>query len=383
MNHRYMNGLLLSTLLAFTTFTSHATVELVPAPPNVGAKAYLLMDYHSGRILAEHDIDKRIEPASLTKLMTAYVVLYEIKNGSIKLDDEVKISENAWRMKGSRMFIEVNSRVSVKQLMMGMIVQSGNDATVALAEHTAGSEEAFATLMNKHALNLGMVNTNFTNSTGWPNRNHYTTVRDLSILARAMIKEFPKYYPWYSTKEFTYNKITQRNRNLLLWRDERVDGMKTGHTDSAGFCLITSAKQKAMRLITIVAGTNSENARARASQSLINYGFRFYDTFLYQGNDEPITVARLWKGESEQLPLGLTEPLFITTPRGMKNKVVSEIKLDEQTITAPVTKGKRYGKIEIKLGDKVIAQRPLVAMQDIATGGLFSRSIDYVMMLFN
>ncbi len=383
MTYRHINGLLLSILLALFTFTTHAAVELVPAPPNINAKAYLLMDFHSGRILAEQDIDKRIEPASLTKLMTAYAVLYEIKNGSIKLDDEVKISETAWRMKGSRMFVEVNTRVPVKQLMMGMIVQSGNDATVALAEHTAGSEDAFASLMNKHASNLGMVNTNFTNSTGWPNRNHYTTVRDLSILARAMIREFPKYYPWYSTKEFTYNKITQSNRNLLLWRDERVDGMKTGHTDSAGFCLITSAKEKAMRLITIVAGTNSENARARASQSLLNYGFRFYDTFLFQGSDEPVTVSRLWKGESDKLPLGLTEPLFITTPRGMKDKVVSEIKLDDETITAPVSKGKRYGQIEIKLGNKVIAQRPLVAMQDIASGGLFSRTIDYVMMWFN
>lgn len=383
MNYKYLNGLLFTAFLLLTAFTTQAAVELVPAAPKINAKAYLLMDYHSGRVLAKQDIDRRIEPASLTKLMTTYVVLYEIKNGGISLDDEVEISEKAWRMKGSRMFIEVRSKVSVKKLMMGMIVQSGNDATVALAEHTAGSEDSFVTLMNKHALNLGMVSTNFTNSTGWPNRNHYTTVRDLSILARATIKEFPKYYPWYSVKEYTYNKITQRNRNLLLWRDERVDGMKTGHTESAGYCLITSAKQKTMRLISVIAGSNSENGRARASRKLINYGFRFFETFLYHGADEAITEARVWKGETDILPLGLSEPLFITTPRGMKNKIRTEIKMNDETLTAPAIKGKRYAQLDIKLGEKTIAHRPLIAMQDIATGGLFSRTIDYFLMLFD
>lgn len=376
-------GLLLVTLLVTTSAILQAAVELVPAPPKINAKAFMLMDYHSGRILAQQDIDKRIEPASLTKLMTTYVVLYELKNGGIKLDDKVRISEKAWRMKGSRMFVEVNSRVSVKQLMMGMIVQSGNDATVALAEHTAGSEDSFVTLMNKHALNLGMVSTNFRNSTGWPDRNHYTTVRDLSILARAIIKEFPKHYQWYRIKEYTYNKITQRNRNLLLWRDERVDGMKTGHTESAGYCLITSAKQKTMRLISIVAGSTSENGRARASRKLINYGFRFYETFLYHAMDEPVTVAKVWKGETDQLPLGLSEPLFITTPRGMNGKVVAKIIMDEETLMAPISKGKRYGQLHIKLGEKVIAKRPLLATQDISSGGMFSRAVDYVLMLFN
>lgn len=383
MNLHSITGLLLTTFLTLTSFAANAVVELVPAPPKLNAKAYLLMDYHSGRILAEQDIDKRIEPASLTKLMTAYVILHEINNGGIRLDDEVRISEKAWRMKGSRMFVEVGSKVSVKQLMMGMIVQSGNDATVALAEHTAGSEDSFVTLMNKHALNLGMVSSNFVNSTGWPDRNHYTTVRDLSILARAMLRDFPKYYPWYSIKEYTYNKITQRNRNLLLWRDERVDGIKTGHTESAGYCLITSAKQKTMRLIAIVAGSNSENGRAGASRKLLNYGFRFFETFLYHGTDEAVTEVRLWKGETDALPLGLAEPLFITTPRGMKDKVAREIKMEEETITAPAVKGKRYGHLEIKLGDKTIARRPLIGMEDIASGGLFSRTIDYVLMLFN
>lgn len=383
MNFKYMTAALFAISLSIISLPSSAAVELVPAPPKINAKAYLLMDYHSGRVLADEDIDKRIEPASLTKLMSAYVILHEIKNGGITLEDEVRISEKAWRMKGSRMFVEVNSRVPVRKLMMGMIVQSGNDATVALAEHTAGSEDSFVTLMNKHALNLGMVSTNFVNSTGWPDKNHYTTVRDLAILARAMIRDFPKYYPWYSVKEYTYNKITQRNRNLLLWRDERVDGMKTGHTESAGYCLITSAKQKTMRLISVVAGSNSENGRARASRKLINYGFRFFDTFLYHGQDEAVTETRVWKGETEMLPLGLSEPLFITTPRGMKNKVTTEIKMDEETLTAPISKGKRYGQLQIKLGEKTIAKRPLIAMQDIPSGGIFSRTIDYFLMLFN
>lgn len=383
MNYKNILGLLLATFFIFAALTAQAIVELVPAAPKINAKAFLLMDYHSGRVLAEQDIDKRIEPASLTKLMTAYVVLYEIKSGGISLTDEVKISEQAWRMKGSRMFIEVNSKVSVKKLIMGMIVQSGNDATVALAEHTAGSEDSFVNLMNKHAANLSMVSTNFTNSTGWPGPNHYTTVRDLSILARAMIKEFPKYYPWYRVKEYTYNKITQRNRNLLLWRDERVDGMKTGHTESAGYCLIISAKQNNMRLISIVAGSNSENGRARASRKLINYGFRFFETALYHSAEEPVTEVRVWKGETDKLPLGLAEPLFITTPRGLRNKVKTEITTDEKTMTAPFIKGKHYGQLHIKLGEKTIAKRPLIAMNDIATGSLFSRSIDYILMLFN
>ena len=373
----------LLAVLVFTFFSlSASAIELVPAPPKIGAKAYLLMDYHSGRLLAEHDIDKRIEPASMTKLMTTYVVLYEVKNGAIKLDDKVRISEKAWRMKGSRMFVNVNSKVPVKELMMGMIVQSGNDATVALAEHTAGSEDAFVTLMNKHAINLGMDNTHFTNSTGWPHKEHYTTVRDLSILSQALIRDFPKYYPWYSTKEYTYNKITQKNRNKLLWRDERVDGLKTGHTEAAGYCLITSAKQKNMRLISVVAGSNSENGRARDSQKLINYGFRFFETYLFHGADDPLTEIRVWKGEEDTLPLGLTEPLFITTPRGMRDKVQTIIDVDE-TITAPAIKGQKYGKVDIKLGDNIIDSRPLVAMQGIAPAGLWTRMVDNIILMFH
>ncbi|MDH5407784.1 MAG: D-alanyl-D-alanine carboxypeptidase [Gammaproteobacteria bacterium] len=361
---------------------SLAATELVPAAPKINAKSWLLMDFHSGRSLAEKDIDKRIEPASLTKLMTTYVLLYEIKNGGIKLDDKVKISEKAWRMKGSRMFIEVNSIVPVKKLMMGLIVQSGNDATVALAEHAAGSEESFVSLMNKHADSLGMVGTNFVNSTGWPNKNHYTTVRDLMVLTKALIRDFPKYYPWYSIKEYTYNKITQKNRNRLLWQDERVDGVKTGHTESAGYCLISSAKFNKMRLVSIVVGSKSESGRANASRKLLNYGFRFYETFAFHPADKPVTEVRLWKGESDMLPLGLSSTLFVTTPRGMREKVKTQLEIDE-TITAPAVQGKHYGKLNIKLGDKTIASRPLVAMQSIGSGGMWSRFIDNILLMFN
>jgi len=382
MTTRKSFGLVAVLVCAFFSITATAAIELVPAPPKIGAKAYLLMDHHSGRMLAQHKIDKRIEPASMTKLMTTYVVLYEIKSGAIKLDDKVRISEKAWRMKGSRMFVNVNSRVPVKELMMGMIVQSGNDATVALAEHTAGSEDAFVTLMNKHAVNLGMDNTRFTNSTGWPHRQHYSTVRDLSILAQAIIRDFPKYYPWYSVKEYTYNKITQKNRNKLLWRDERVDGLKTGHTEAAGYCLITSAKQKNMRLISIVTGSTSENGRTRASQKLINYGFRFFETYRFHGASEPLTEIRIWKGVEDTLRLGLTQPLFITTPRGMREKVRTTIDVDEN-IMAPAIKGQKYGKVVIKLGDATIDSRPLVAMQGVAPGGLWTRMVDNIILLFH
>lgn len=374
--------ILCSTFLFLQSTLSYAVTELVPAAPRLKAKSWLLMDFNSGRFLAEKDIDKRIEPASLTKLMTTYAILYEIKNGGIKLDDTVRISEKAWRMKGSRMFVEVNSNVSVKKLMMGLIVQSGNDATVALAEHTAGSEDAFVSLMNKHASNLSMVSSNFMNSTGWPDRNHYTTVRDLSILTQALIRDFPKYYPWYSTKEYTYNKITQKNRNRLLWQDDRVDGVKTGHTESAGYCLITSAKFKKMRLISIVVGSNSESGRANASRKLLNYGFRFYETFAFHPVDKPVTEVRLWKGESDILPLGLTDTLFVTTPRGMRERVKTQLEIEE-TITAPAVQGKHYGTMNIKLGKKVIASRPLVAMKSIGSGGAWSRLIDNILLIFN
>ena len=373
-------SLLSLSFLLFSQATL-ASPALVPSPPAVAAKAYLLMDYNSGRVLTAHNVNKRIEPASLTKLMTAYVVLSELQNGTIKLEDEVLISEKAWRMKGSRMFIKVKSRVSVNDLLMGMIVQSGNDASVALAEHTAGSEETFVELMNQYAATLAMVNTHFMNSTGWPSKNHYTTARDLATLSQALIRDFPEHYSWYKIKQYSHNNITQPNRNRLLWLDDRVDGIKTGHTDSAGYCLISSAKKGEMRLISIVLGTNSENARARASRKLLNYGFRFYETFKVYEAMKPLTEMRIWKGEKESLPLGLANDLYITAPRGQRHKIKAQMTL-EPDIMAPAKKGQTFGSVESKLGDTVLSKQPLVALESIDSGNIWQKLSDNIILMF-
>ncbi len=372
--------LVLSFILAFH-HTLVSAAAMIPSAPKIPAKAYVLMDFKSGTILAKQNDDQRIEPASLTKIMTAYTVFTELKNGSIKLEDKVLISEKAWRMKGSRMFIEVNKRVDVKSLILGMIVQSGNDASVALAEHVAGSEETFATLMNKHADTLGMKDTHFVNSTGWPNKDHYTTAADLAKLAQAIIADFPEYYKWYSIKEYTFNGITQPNRNKLLWIDDRVDGIKTGHTDSAGYCLITSAENKGMRLISIVAGTKSEKLRVSASRKLLNYGFRFYESHVLYKANEQLTARRIYKGEVDEIQLGLLKPLYVTIPRGQRNKIKASMSID-QNISAPVFKGQQYGTLEISLGKNKLASRKLVAITDIPEGGLWSRLVDGFILLF-
>ncbi len=361
--------------------TSSLQAAPTPAPPEIGARAYLLQDFNSGQLLAEKKIHERMEPASLTKLMTAYIVFSELESNNIKLDDMVLISEAAWKMTGSRMFIEVNKRVSVEDLLQGMIIQSGNDASVALAEHVAGSEDAFASLMNSYAINLGMSATNFINSTGMPDSEHYTTVNDLAILTRALIKNFPQYYKWYSVREFTFNGITQPNRNKLLWRDKSVDGVKTGHTKSAGYCLIASAKRDDMRLISVVLGTKSENARAQESQKLLNYGFRFYETRRLYAANEALTTTRIWKGEVEQLPLGLTEDLFVTVPRGQFDNLDKRMDINA-LIMAPAAKGHQYGTVEISLEGGDIAIRPLVALRDLAEGDLGQRLMDEVQLLF-
>lgn len=373
--------LLFASLLLLINQSLHAAPSIVPAAPAINAKAWLLIDYHSGQVLAEHNSLQRVEPASLTKMMTAYIVLYEIRNGSIKADDMVRISEKAWRMKGSRMFIEVNSQVSVEELLKGLIIQSGNDATVALAEHVAGSEEAFVELMNQHARTMGMTGTHFTNSTGWPDPDHYTTPHDLAILSRALIRDFPEHYSWYRIKEYTYNNIRQFNRNRLLWLDEKVDGIKTGHTESAGYCLVASAHEGDMRLISIVLGTDSENARAATSRKLLNYGFRFYETFLLHHAKEPLQNVRIWKGEQETLPLGLQHDLYITIPRGQRNKVKANMTL-ETGLVAPAKKGQQYGMVNITLNDEQLSQQPLVALEDVPEGGLWRQLVDSVMLMF-
>lgn len=374
--HVFFIFILLTSYLPVTV-----SANIIPAAPKLSAKSYLLIDYYSGYVLTEKNMHQRIEPASMTKLMTSYVVMREIKNGGIKLEDEVLVSEKAWRMRGSRMFIEVNTHVSVKELILGMIVQSGNDASVALAEHTAGSEESFATLMNKHAERLDMNDTHFVNSTGWPNKEHYTTAADLAILTRALINEFPEHYALYRIKKYTYNNIPQFNRNRLLWLDDRVDGVKTGHTDSAGYCLISSAMKNNMRLISVVTGTSSERARESSSRKLLNYGFRFFETFKLHAANDPLTDMRIYKGEVQTVPLGLSQSLYITTPRGKRNKIKAHLSVDS-TIVAPISKGQEYGSVEVKLGEELIAQRPLVALKDVDEGGLWRRTVDNIKLLF-
>ncbi len=375
-------GLIYTALL--TLFGSTAAVAAAvdaPPPPEIAAHSFLLMDYYSGQIIAEKKSDARLEPASLTKMMTAYIVLNELKTGKIKLEDEVLISEKAWRMPGSRTFVEVGKKVPLETLLKGMIVQSGNDATVALAEYVAGSEEVFANLMNQTAAALGMSASHFVNSTGLPHEDHYTNARDMAILARALIRDFPDHYSWYSIKKFTYNGISQYNRNKLLWQDDSVDGIKTGHTEAAGYCLVSSAERDGMRLISVVLGAKSENGRARESQKLLNYGFRFYETHRLYTPLEKLTETRVWKGESEQLPLGINKEIYVTIPRGQYDNLNANLKVSP-TIIAPVQKGKQYGVLEVSLNGEAIATRPLVALQDIAEGGLFSRLKDEALLLF-
>jgi len=371
----------LISLFSFVVSATGQAATPIPKPPAVGAKGYLVEDFHSGQAIAEKNADQRLEPASITKLMSAYVVFSEIRNGSLSLADKVRISEKAWRTPGSRMFVEVNTQVNVADLLKGMIIQSGNDATVALAEHVAGSEDSFAALMNQHAQRLGMTHTHFVNSTGLPHKEHYTTARDIVKVARALIRDFPEYYQWYSEKKFTYNEITQYNRNKLLWRDKSVDGMKTGHTDSAGYCLVTSAKRDGMRLISVVLGTKSEEARADASQALMNYGFRFFETHKLYDADTKLTSARVWKGATENVDLGLADTLYVTIPRGEYKQLDARMQLREQ-ITAPVADKQALGQVVIRLGDHLVADKDLVALQAVAEGSFWQRIVDEALLYF-
>ncbi len=376
-----MKLLLLSLTLLFSLVLNVSQASPVPSPPKLPAKSFLLIDFNSGRILAEKNINKKVEPASITKLMTAYVVYKEIEMGRLTLDEDVVVSQKAWKMKGSKMFIEVGKKISVEMLLKGLIIQSGNDAAVALAEHVAGSESTFADYMNQYAQELGMTNTNFVNATGWPNKNHVTTAADLSKLAAAIIREFPQRYKWYKEKEFKYNGIKQYNRNKLLWRDKSVDGFKTGHTESAGYCLVASAKRDDMRLISIVLGTKSEKARENVSQSLLSYGFRFYETNKLYSVGETLNTTRIWMGASENLNLGLNEDLYVTIPRGQYKKLDAVMEVNK-SIEAPVTKGQQLGMVSIKLEGKEIVSRPLISLQTIAEGSLWQKGKDHIIKLF-
>lgn len=367
-------------LFSVATISSAGMITPNPTAPSIAGTAHILQDYDSGHILMSENADERLPPASITKLMTSYVVSQEIHDGNIKLDDEVLISEKAWRMIGSRSFIEVNTKVTVEALLRGMIVQSGNDAAVALAEHVAGSEEVFAQMMNQYAQKLGMVNTNYQNATGLPGPEHYTTAHDIAILSAALIRDFPEHYKWYAEKEYTYNDITQHNRNKLLWRDNTVDGLKTGHTEEAGYCLSASAKRDGMRLIAVVLGTASENARAQEIQKMFNFGFRFFETHQLYAADEAITQTKVWKGQTDQLNLGLAQPLSITVPRGRYKDLQASTNI-QQPVVAPVAKGTELGEVEIRLGDEVVATRMLVAVDEVEKGSWWRRILDSLLML--
>lgn len=350
---------------------------VAPTPPEVSATAYILVDYHSGKVLAEKEPDKRIDPASLTKMMTVYVIDNEIKNGRFSWKDEVPISENAWRTEGSRMFIPVGKKIAVEELVKGIIIQSGNDAAVALAEFTAGSEASFAELMNQYAQKLGMKSTHFMNSTGIPNPEHYTTARDLSILSNALITDFPETYKVYSEKWFTFNGIKQPNRNRLLWREPYIDGIKTGHSSTADYCLAASGLKDNMRLISILVGAKTESERTEQTLQLLRYGFRFFETHrLFQANTT-LNEARIWMGSAKNVPVGINQDFYITIPQGQYKSLDAKMNIDKH-ITAPVKKGETYGMLVVKLGDTKITEIPLVALDSVNQGTMWNRLSDYI-----
>ena len=353
----------------------------LPEPPAIASSAHLLVDHHTGKIIAEHNPDERLEPASLTKIMTAYVVFRELAAGKITLTDEVLISEKAWRTGGSKTFIELGKRIPLEVLLHGMIIQSGNDASVALAEHVAGSEDTFAHLMNSHAQRLGMANSHFTNATGLPDPDHYSTARDMTLVTAATIRESPEYYAWYAEKEYVYHGIKQKNRNRLLWQDPNVDGVKTGHTEAAGYCLVASAKRESMRLTSVVMGAKSERARAEASLALLNYGFRFYESpQLYPGG-KPVENLRVWMGEVKDLPVGPASDLHATIPRGRYPQLSARIEKSADLV-APVAKGDQVGEIVVELEAKEIGRVPLVALQDVPRGGWWEWLRDTILRWF-
>lgn len=358
-----------------------AALPPIPAAPAIAARAYILVDFNSGEVLAERDADTPMDPASITKLMTAYVVFSELRKGQMALDDLVTVSERAWRTGGSRTFIEVGTRVRVEDLIRGMIIQSGNDASVALAEHTAGSEPAFAQIMTEYAQRLGMVNTQFRNATGLPAEGHYSSARDIAILAAAIIREFPEFYQFYSEREFTFNNITQRNRNQMLWRDPSVDGMKTGLTDAAGYCLVSSAQREGMRLISVLLGTASAKIRADATQALLNWGFRFYESHRIYAAGQPVTSARAWKGDGDTVELGLQRDLWVTVPRGRYDKLQATLELDTPLV-APLSTDNPVGRLRISLEGQSLAERALHPLADLPEAGFLRRVLDSVLLWF-
>jgi serine-type D-Ala-D-Ala carboxypeptidase (penicillin-binding protein 5/6) len=356
-----------------------ATVH-IPTAPQVDARSYIVVDYRTDKSLAAKDPEARMEPASLTKLMTAYIVFGELAAGKLKLEQPVTVSEHAWRSEGSRTFIELGKPVSVQDLILGMIVQSGNDATIALAERVAGTEETFAQLMNSQATRLGMSGTHFENSSGLPSPQHYTTARDMALLAIAMIRDYPQYYKYYSIREFEHNGIKQQNRNGLLEKDPTVDGLKTGHTDSAGFCLVTSALRDGMRLVSVVLGSTSMKARENASAALLNYGFTFYDTRLMVKAGTRLASARVWKADRSPVDLGLKDDLYLTLPRG-ETDVKTAVEVQPRLI-APLAQDANLGSLRVLSGSQTLATAPLHPLQAVASGGWWRRLIDTIHLWF-
>ncbi|MGA8258751.1 MAG: D-alanyl-D-alanine carboxypeptidase family protein [Arenicellales bacterium] len=350
-------------------------------PPKLTGKTWALLDYNTGWLLAQHEADEKIEPASLTKIMTAYVVFDELKKGTVKLDDKVHVSKKAWKTGGSRMFIEVNTDVTVENLLKGLIIQSGNDAAVALAEHVAGTEDAFVARMNDYAKKLGLTNTHFSNATGLPHPDHYSTARDLSILTADLIRKFPEYYKWYAVREFTYNGITQQNRNLLLGRDPSVDGVKTGYTEKAGYCLVGSAKKDGMRLIATVTGTDSKIQRAEEVHALLKYGFASYESKLLFDGGKPAARVPVYKGKQDNVTLAVERPLYITVAKGKEPELKADLVVPDSTM-APVHSGEALGKVRVTLAGKDLMDAPLVAMNSIDRGTWWQVAVDSVLLWF-
>ena len=373
-----MKRFLAAALFPLISLTSTAAQALpVPQPPNVDSTSYVLIDVASGQVLAERDRNKRLEPASITKVMTTYIAFQELKNGHVTLEDEVLISEKAWRMGGSKMFVQVGTRVKFIDLLRGIIIQSGNDASVALAEHLAGSEETFAAWMNEYAKQLGMNDTHFVNATGWPAEDHYTTADDIAKLSVALIREFPQHYSMYGEREFTYNNIRQYNRNKLLARDDSVDGLKTGHTESAGYCLAASAVRDDRRLVSVLMGASNEDARAAGSVALLNYGFRFFETVPLYSAGEKVTSLRVWKGAVDEVELGLAQPLAVAIPRGDRNKIEVKPVIDAQLL-APLAAGQIVGTLRIEVDGEVLREDPLVTLTAVEEGNLWQQLVDEI-----
>jgi D-alanyl-D-alanine carboxypeptidase (penicillin-binding protein 5/6) len=370
---------LFSLVLAAASFAQSPS-PLVP-PPAIAARSFLLLDYHSRQTLAAQNASERVEPASLTKLMTAYLTFAALKQKRIEPAQTVPVSERAWKAEGSRMFIEPRKAVTVEELMRGMIVQSGNDACLALAELVGGSEEAFAKMMNEQAQRLGMKNTNFMNSTGLPNPQHYSTAQDLALLAIAIIRDFPEYHPLYAMKEYRYNNVTQANRNRLLWTDPTVDGMKTGYTENAGYCLIASARRGERRLLSVVLGAASEAARAAESQKLLNYGFQNYDSVKLYEKSQAVTSLPVWKGMINSVKAGFLDDLYVSLPKGQADKVKASLE-SRQPLLAPVAAGQPIGAMKLTLDGKPYAEVPVVALENVALAGVFGRGWDSIRLLF-